>query len=389
MSLNLKSFLSVGFRPFFFLAGIYAVLSVFLWMGIYSFFLDLRPTNIPSVYWHAHEMIFGYSLAVIAGFLLTAVKNWTGFNTIKGVPLLLLTIPWITSRVLMFTEWLPLIFPIISDTLFILLLFVILIRPIIKSKQWRNFGVIIKLAFLLSSNIIFYLGVTGAIPGGIRIGLYSALYMVVALIVLIGGRVIPFFIEKGVGYPVKLKKFPFMTIASLISFVSFFAFDIWDTYSIYSAVSAGIIAIILIIRLYGWYTPGIWKKPLLWVLYLAYTSIVIGFVLKVLSYTHGIGAHLSVHSFAYGGIGLSTLGMMSRVSWGHTGRSIQSPPKLVGYLFMLLVAGFILRVFCPLIFPTRYILFMIFSQIAWICAFSGFIFTYTRLFFGPRVDENK
>jgi uncharacterized protein involved in response to NO len=374
------------FAPSFFLAGAYAFLSVFLWMGIYALSWDIRPNHLPSVFWHGHEMIFGYTTAVIAGFLLTAVQNWTKHETVKGLPLFLLTIPWVISRVLMFTEWTPLIFPIISDTLFLSMLLIILLRPILKAKQWRNFGVIIKILFLMGSNIVFYLGLIGIMPDGIRMGLYSGLYMVIALITLIGARVIPFFTEKGVGYQVKLKKWPLINQLSLIFFVGFFVCDIADTNSLYTAGCAGLMAAVLGIRLFGWYTHGIWKKPLLWVLYTAYSSIVLGFILKGLAYTNGISASLSLHAFAYGAIGLSTLGMMARVSWGHTGRNIQSPPKIVGTLFAVLTVGLIFRVFGPLLFPAQYGLCMIGAQLAWMAAFAGFIFTYTPVFFKPRAD---
>ncbi|MFT5171638.1 MAG: hypothetical protein ACI9BD_001416 [Candidatus Marinamargulisbacteria bacterium] len=386
MRKTFSALFSDGFRPFFLGAGIYAVLSVFLWMGAYAFSWNIRPNHLPAVFWHGHEMIFGYTLAGIAGFLLAAVQTWTKFETIKGFPLFLLTIPWVVSRILMFTEWAPLRVPLILDTLFILALLSVLAYPIVKAKQWKNFGLVINLLFLAGCNIVFYLGAAGILPDGIRIGLQSGLYMVIAFVMLIGARIIPLLTEKGVDYPVRLKNWPLINHASLFFFIGFFVFDVWDTRSLITAIFAAVLALVLSIRLLGWYTHGIWKNPLLWILYMTYASIVLGFTLKVLSYTNGIGTHLVTHAFGYGAIGLSTLGIMSRLSWAHTGRNIRSLPKIIRWLFLALAMGLIFRVFAPLFLPNQYHLFILGSQLAWLFAFSGFIFAYAPIFFAPRID---
>ncbi|MBT5855170.1 NnrS family protein [bacterium] len=387
MSQILRSLFSIGFRPFFLGASIYSVVSILLWMGIYVFSWSIKPTDLVPMYWHAHEMIFGYAVAVIAGFLLTAVRNWTGHSTPEGGSLFLLMLPWLISRVIMVSGWGDLVVSVGLDTLFVALLLISLLIPIIKARQWRNFGVVIKLLFLMGSNIVFYLGVIGVVPDGIRLGLYSGLYLIVALIVMIGGRVIPFFIQKGVDGEVDLKTWPFINIASLVLFIGYFVAELLNPMGLSTGLFAGAIAVVLSLRLLGWYTHKIWKKPLLWVLYIAYANIVLGFVLKGFAILGLVSLNLSLHAFAYGAIGMSTLGMMSRVSWGHTGRNIKCPPMIVGWLFAMLVLGLIFRVLFPLLLPGQYVTWILCSQLCWVVSFLGFICTYTSVLIRPRVDN--
>jgi uncharacterized protein involved in response to NO len=379
--------LHLGFRPFFLGAGIFAVLSVLIWTGLYSLGWNVELNGLPPVLWHAHEMIYGYSMAVVAGFLLTAVRNWTGVQTLHGYPLLILFLLWAAARILPFSQGLvSLQFMAIVDNVFIALLVLAVTYPVAKVRQWKQIGIVSKLVLLLISNSVFYLGVSGVLVDGIRWGLYSGLYLLIALIFTIGRRVIPFFIEKGVGYPVQPKNWRWLDGSSLVLFLAFWLVDVFASLPGVTALLAGILAILHAVRMAGWYTHGIWEKPLLWVLFLGYASLIGGFVLKLATVIFGISPYLSVHAFAFGGIAMMTLGMMARVSLGHTGRSILEPPSQLSLVFALLYVGAVTRVLLPLIDPRPYGLWISLSQLCWIVSFSLFLRLYTPMLVRPRID---
>ncbi|NYZ66010.1 NnrS family protein [Endozoicomonas sp. SM1973] len=377
---------NLGFRPFFLGAAVYAVVSIFIWLGLYGLGWSAPTSTINPIAWHAHEMIFGYSLAVIAGFLLTAVKNWTKIQTIYGFKLGLLFCCWLIPRIAILFDQ-GLLIAAVMDILFILLLASCVLVPIIKVKQWKQLGIMAKLLLMGLANILFYLGAFDIVESGIRWGNYTGLYLIIGLILTMGRRVIPFFIERGVGYPVTLKNYLWLDISSLVIFLLFFISTVFTHYKIIAAWLAALLFVIHLIRIAGWYTRGIWHKPLLWSLYLAYAFIIIGFLLFALSGYHYVSVFLAIHSMAFGGIGLVTLSMMSRVSLGHTGRNVQQPPKLIGLACILLTIGGVIRVFLPILDMSHYVNWIVISQLCWIIAFVFFLIIYTPILIKPRVDH--
>jgi uncharacterized protein involved in response to NO len=379
--------LNLGFRPFFSGAAVFALASILLWMGVTVFgwqWPDLGP--VPAV-WHAHEMIYGYGMAVVAGFLLTAVKNWTGVQTLHRTPLLLLFLLWLAGRVLILLgEIVPLAVTGVVDCLFAALLTIAISLPIVKVRQWKQFGILSKLVLLLASNLLFYAGAMNLIDGGVRAGLYSGLYLLIALIFVMGRRVMPFFIEKGVDYEVQLKNRKWLDVSSLVVFLVFWLADILDPDSLPVALAAFALLVLHGIRLAGWHTPGIWRKPLLWVLFVGYGSIVIGFALKTAVYFFGVSPFLALHAFAVGGVGMITLGMMARVTLGHTGRDVFEPPTILNWIFATFFGGTLFRVLAPLVDPGHYVLWIGISQAFWISAFSLFLVVYLPMLVQPRVD---
>ncbi|KHD05759.1 NnrS family protein [Candidatus Thiomargarita nelsonii] len=378
------AFLHLGFRPFFIGASGFAFLSMLIWMALYVFGWQFDFSPFSSISWHAHEMIFGYTIAVIAGFLLTAIKNWTGRQTLHGYPLLFLFLLWLLARILpFFGAW---ILMAIIDNLFLLSLCISILSPLLKAKHWKSVGLASLVLLLMFSNIVFYLGLFGYLSNGTHYGLYSALYLIIAVIFIMGRRVIPFFIEKGVGYPVELKNWKWVDQSHLIIFLVFAIADMIVPYSYITAGLAGLLFIIHSVILIGWYTPGIWKKPLLWVLYFGYAFIVLGFALKVSVVIAGISNYLVVHAFTFGGIGIMTIGMMARVSLGHTGRNVFEPPKSLFWIFVLIFCGSIVRIFFPLIDISLYIYWIALSQFFWILGFGGFLYVYFPILIYPRID---
>ena len=380
----------LGFRPFFLLASLFSIIATTIWMATYTFGWSLPVSTITPIAWHGHEMVFGYTMAVIAGFLLTAVRNWTGVQTIKGLPLLLLALTWLLARTLPLLNS-PLLFEwaAIFDIVFLTGLTLAVLHPIIKVKQWRQTAIVSKLVLILAANILYYLGVFHIINQGVSWGLFSGVYLIMALIFTLARRVMPFFIERGVGYQVQLKNWSFVDASSLLFLAALWLVDVFFKQALLTALFAIILAALHGIRLKGWYTKGIWQKPLLWVLFLGYSMFVLGFILKAINFFSFYPTSLPLHAFTYGGIGMMTLGMISRISLGHTGRNINQPPTAVTWVFLALFLGALIRVVMPILLPGFYIHWIGLSQLLWIAAFMLFLYHYFMIFIQARADSQS
>jgi uncharacterized protein involved in response to NO len=380
--------LNLGFRPFFLLASSFASISMLLWVMMYFDIIHPLPDNLNTRWWHGHEMVFGYAMAVIAGFLLTAVGNWTNQQTASGFLLAGIACLWLLARVAPFTGitdaiWLMAMF----DLAFMCSFIIAITYPIVKTQQWGQLGIIAKVILMFVANSLFYLGLLEVTaPITVQWGLYLGLYLVLSLILMMGRRVIPFFIERSVDEKVTLTNWKWLDISSLILFVAFMLIEVFWQLPLWSSLLAGLLFALHTFRLINWYTHGIWKKPLLWVLYLGYGFMVLGFALATLEYALSFSPWLAIHSFAAGGIGMITCGMMSRVSLGHTGRNVFSPPSILSLVFFLLLLGAIIRVLLPLILPAFYTTEILLSQLLWIVAFALFTVTYAPMLSKPRVD---
>ena len=383
--------LRLGFRPFFLAAGLFAIISMALWMASYLFAVKLEFAGIPANLWHAHEMLFGYTMAVVAGFLLTAIKNWTGVEVLRGSALAFLLALWFLARLLPVSGFAVSIEVIaIIDSAFLLLLVAVCIRPVLMVRQYKQLGIISKLFLLFLCNVVFYLGLTGDLTHGVQWGLYSALYMIIALILVMMRRVMPMFIKNGIdlaaGENLELKNRLWLDNASLVLLLCLWLSDVFTGYDQFTAVAAIALTALHAVRLAGWYDKRIWKKPLVWILVVAYAFIILGFTLKALAIYAGISPFISIHAFTVGGVGLLTIGMMSRVSLGHTGRNVFDPPAIVFWIFLSLLLGAIVRVVFPLINMGLYVYWIGISQLLWMIAFIIFVVVYAPMFLTARVD---
>jgi uncharacterized protein involved in response to NO len=374
---------ALGFRPFFLLAGVSAVILIFLWALIFEGLLSA-----PAYYgnnWHAHEMLFGYTVAVISGFLLTATRNWTGRPTISGAPLILLALLWLMARLTPFAPGMP--FAVIAslDLLFLPALALALFLPIIKVKQWRNI-VFPALALLMAGgNLLLHFGLLEIVDGGVRFGLTLGLYVILLLIVIMGGRVIPFFVERGAAGAVT-RKWPLIEISSIITVVLLALTELFHFDASITAAVAGMAASVHAIRLAGWFSRPALRVPLLWVLLFGYGWLVIGFVLLTLAGVLELPRSLAWHAFTIGAIGGLTLGMMSRVALGHTGRLLQTH-KFMTYAFLLLNLAALTRVIIAImLWPDHYEFTVVAAAILWCAGFALFVITYTPILMRPRVD---
>ncbi len=382
--------LRLGFRPFFLAAGVFAIISMAIWMASYTFSVEFAFAGMPAHLWHAHEMLFGYVMAVIAGFLLTAIKNWTGQEVLRGKPLALLFSLWLVARLLPFTgAMVPIELIAIVDVAFMFFLAVACLRPVLKVKQYKQIGIVSKLFLLMLCNVVFYLGIMGVLAEGVQWGLNSAIYMVIALVLVMMRRVMPMFIQNGVDSmdgEVKLVNRAWVDHSSLVLLLCLWISDVFTEYDSLTMVFAVLLTLLHTLRLTGWYTNKIWSKSLVWILVVAYAFIILGFALKALSITSGVSPFLSVHAFTAGGVGLLTIGMMSRVSLGHTGRSVFDPPAIIFWSFAVLLLAIIVRVIFPLFNMDLYIYWIAISQALWMVAFAIFVYVYAPMLLSARVD---
>jgi uncharacterized protein involved in response to NO len=377
---------NLGFRPFFLFAALFSIVSMSAWMAIYLGWTTPSVTKLAPQQWHAHEMIFGYAMAVVAGFLLTAVRNWTNIPTLTGATLALLLATWLSARVLMLLAPNQLIPIFILDVGFNLALAVAIAIPLIQAKQMKQLGIVSKIVLLGVANALFYLGALGLLDHGVRWGLYSGLYLILSLIFVMARRVVPFFIERGVGYPVQLTNRTWVDRSSLVLLLLFWIVDVFLEQAVLAGVLAAGLFVVHVVRLADWHTPGVWKKPLLWVLFLGYGGAISGFLLKALTPVVPLSPYLAVHAFAVGGIGLMTVGMMARVALGHTGRSIQEPPKVLAPIFFLLAGAFVVRVLLPMFDAAHYVLWVGVSQALWLAAFGLLAAICAPILIKARVD---
>lgn len=374
---------ALGFRAFFALAGLFALILITLWTSIFDSSL-VTDNYYPSTYWHAHEMLFGYSIAVIAGFLLTAVKNWTGIQTVQGNKLAALCLLWVYGRVVPFySELLPDSLIALIDFSFLPLLAYFVAKPIIESGNLKNLFFIALLLLMTIGNGLIHaeiLGFTSSAEQG-----FNVVVMIILMIILvIAGRVFPFFTERGIKGIVAIRN-PVIDIAAIASSGLVFILLVFNVSGLFLTIVAIAAVITNFIRVAGWYVQKIWYVPLLWVLYMGYAWIMVGFGFVALSSLSIVPSSLATHAFTVGGIGVLTLGMMARVSLGHTGRAMKAS-NTIAIAFVLINLAALFRVLMPAIVADWYSSFLLISTYLWLAAFSLFVFIYMPILSSARVD---
>ena len=373
---------ALGFRPFFIAAGLHAVLMMALWLWVLRGSLDIGVWSPPI--WHGHEMLFGYTVAVIAGFLLTAAQNWTGIRTPSGLPLAALFVLWLAGRVGFLVPGVPSGLVALVDLAFLPVLALVLALPILKAKQLHNYPFPIMLLALTAANALVHAEALGWASDTASLGLHLAIYVVVTMIVVMGGRVIPSFTDNKLRTRARRwnlieRLVPVATLAALLA--ALIAPD-----SLVTALLAALAAAVHFIRLAGWHTRKLWSVPLLWILHLGYGWIALGFALLALSAAGLVAAAGSaLHAFTVGGIGVLTLGMMARVSLGHSGRPLEPAPVMT-LAFVGVNLAALIRVALPLFFPAIHAQGMTAAGLVWMAAFGLFAALYVPILLRPRAD---
>ena len=376
--------LSYGFRPFFLFGSLYAGLAILAWLPIFYGELELSTAFAPRD-WHVHEMLYGYLPAVITGFLLTAVPNWTGRMPLQGPPLLVLVLTWVAGRVAITTSaWIGWEAAAVIDNAFLLLVGAAIGREIIKGRNWRNLKVLIALGVLTVGNIVFHLEshLVGAADYGIRFGIAATMM----LIMLVGGRIIPSFTRNWLvrENPGRLPaSFGTFDVISVIAAGA--ALVMWIAAPDWSVTGAALIAagILQAVRLGRWAGERTWRDRLVLILHVAYAFVPLGFVLVGLAALGLLPSGAGIHAWTGGAMGIMTLAVMSRASLGHTGRALVATTSMQG-LYLLLVAAALARV-CAAIHPVWSGMLLHVAGGAWASAFVGFTLVYWKVLTHPRV----
>ena len=377
---------ALGFRPFFLAAAVFAVVYMGLWVTTLHGTIQ-APVGLASAAWHGHEMLFGYAVAVIAGFLLTATQKWTSIPMPKGGPLAALFALWLAGRLVPFLPGMPYAVGAIVDLLFLPVLLAAVLRPVLRARQARNYAFSIMLLGMTVANILFHAAPLGYGPAYSLIGLSLALYLVVLMIVVMGGRVIPYFTERRVGFTArKWQAVEWLAPATTVAVMAtVFATRLWNIGNDLLVPLAATAAIVHAIRLAGWQDKRLWEVPLLWVLHLGYGWIVTGFALDALAAAGLVSPFLAMHAYVTGGIGVLTLGMMSRVALGHTGRPLEVP-RIMPWAFAAMNLSAAVRVFGPMLAPAQTPLLYQLGGAIWMAAFAAFAVIYAPMLWRPRAD---
>lgn len=372
---------ALGFRPFFLGAGIFGTLLIPLWLLMFSGKLALN-LPLPPIQWHAHEMILGYAGAVIAGFLLTAVQNWTGQKTPAGKPLAALFLLWLAARILPFIPGVPMVLYALVDIALFPAITIAIARPIMKARQLRNAGFPVMLALITLADMLIQLEWLGLAHTAAN-GQTLAVYVIVLMMVAMGGRVIPSFTDSRLRS--QARRWTAIEWLAPATTLLTLAAVLIQPFSAYTATIAAAAAIVNAVRVFGWYTPKYWSVPLLWVLHIGYAWLVVGFALTALAALQIVTPSLSLHAYTAGAMGTLTLGMMARVSLGHTGRMLE-PAKIVERSFVLIVLAGAVRVFLPLLMPGAYLADLTIAGLLWMAAFAIFTVVYAPILVQSRAD---
>jgi uncharacterized protein involved in response to NO len=378
---------ALGFRPFYLLAALLAALGLPLWMAQYfgvagHVAVMGAPGYLAGMAWHAHEMVFGFAAAVIAGFLLTAARNWTGLPTASGAALAALAGLWLLGRVLLITGpgWLA----AAVDVAFLPALAVSLWVPLQRSRNRNRFFVGLLLVFA-GANFAFHLAHAGAIHMSALSATRFALYLVVVIVTIMAGRVVPSFTQNAIpsarvrrNRPLDLAAIA-LAAAALASALS--ALPGWLIGALCLAASA-----LHAVRLWMWDPLCTRAQPILWILHLSYAWIPVGLLLMGLSALTGtVPATLADHALGAGAVGGMIIGMITRTARGHTGRPLRvGAAETVAYVLVHVAAA--VRVFVPMAWPEGYRGAIAASGALWSAAFLLYLLVYVPVLTAPRAD---
>jgi uncharacterized protein involved in response to NO len=374
--------LSYGFRPFFLFGSIYAGMAVLAWLPMFYGELSVTSAFAP-IDWHIHEMLYGYVAAVVTGFMLTAIPNWTGRLPIQGAPLLLLVLIWVAGRIAVtisgFTGWLP---AAIIDVAFLALVIAAAAREIVAGGNWRNLKIVVVLAALFVGNVVFHLEIhfRGAADYGTRLGVAA----IIMLMTIIGGRIVPSFthnwlVRENPGrLPIPFGRFDVVTLAVCAA-----ALASWIVAPISGVTGTALVAAGLLqaVRVARWAGDRAVREPLVLVLHLGYAFVPIGFVLAGAASLGVLAPSGGIHAWTVGAVGTMSLAVMTRASLGHTGRDLAASAATQAIYAAVLISA-VSRV-CAALHPQWSDPLLHVAAFAWAAAFFGFAARYAPILLSP------
>jgi uncharacterized protein involved in response to NO len=375
--------LSYGFRPFFLFGAIYAGLAVLAWLPIFSGELEFSTAFSP-VDWHVHEMLYGYVPAVVTGFLLTAIPNWTGQLPIQGTPLLVLVSVWIVGRVFVTlsaeTGWL---LAAIVDVSFLALVVAATAREIVAGKNWRNLRVVGLVTVLLAGNIAFH--IEAHVRGTAEYGARTGIAAIVLLIAVIGGRIVPSFTRNWLArenpgrLPAPLGRFDVAVIGITAATLA-----LWVAQPIgrLTAAALGVTAALNIVRLARWAGDRTFRDRLVLILHIGYAFVPIGFLLASAAALDIITTSAGIHAWTVGAAGTMTLAVMTRASLGHTGNALVASPVTQAIYAAVIIAA--LARICASLEPASSEVLLQATAVFWCIAFFGFSASFGQMLVGKH-----
>jgi len=355
-----------GFRPFFLAAGLAALLLVPWWAAALAWGVPLG-TSWPAALWHGHEMLFGFIVAAVAGFLLTAVPSWTGARGFAGWPLVLLAGLWLTGRIgVSASAGLPL--PVVAalDLSFLPALAGFVLVPLVRARN-RNSPLLAVLLTLWLTNVAFYWGLTHGDSIFARHALLVGIDIVLLLVTVIGGRIVPAFTSSALkqqGIGISLRAWRGMTPLAVGVMVVAVICDLFRPESVAAGAVALAAGVIQAVRLAQWRMLRTLRTPIVWVLHVAYLWLPVGLVLKGLALIFALAlAAYYLHALTIGAAALMIMAVMTRASLGHTGRPLVVSGA-TAYAYGLLAAAAVVRVFGPALLPLAYVKIVVLAAAA-------------------------
>ena len=377
------AFLQKGFRPFFLFGGLLAAGLVPWWASTYDHAVSGEP-GLEGISWHSHEMVFGFTAAILAGFLLTAVENWTGRPTAQGPLLAVLVGLWGVGRGVGFGGVTASITGL-AELSFLPVLTVVLAIPLFLTGSRRNYLLLATLPALWVCDVFHHLATSGLLPQTDLRSDLVAVDLIVLVLVIITGRIVPLFTRNALGDE-RIRPNPRLSTAAIVSVIGVAVVEVVAPTGYLMAVVAGGSGLLVLARSVGWGALRTASRPILWVLHLGHAWIGVGLLLKAASAAWlGVPPSAATHALTAGAIGTLTLGMMARVTLGHTGRTLQVSP-VITVAFVAITAGAFLRVLGPWFRPdlTRSVLMI--SAGCWALAFALYVLVNARYLMTPRPD---
>ncbi|MDY3330721.1 MAG: NnrS family protein [Pelistega sp.] len=380
---------ALGFRPMYLMSAIWAAIAVALWI----YMPQLLVGKMAGVWWHAHEMLWGFIATVAVGFLLTASATWTGKNPLKSTPLALLCALWLVARIgYLVPGSVSFTVAAIADVGFFIYGAIALARVLIKSKSKQNYPLVGALLGLAATNTAYLSYIALDKTEYLRTGFQTGLLIMAFIALLIGRRVIPFFTQRGAGLDIprseKSGKYQlWLTGLAVISLVA--------GLSVVTAILLLALGAVTLYQLYTWQPLGVRKVPLLWVLHISYFFLGLGLIVAAIYFlpvsTTALPPATFVHTIGMGGFAVMIIGMMTRTALGHTGRPLKAS-KLMVWAYVLVIVATLLRLaalFIPSVAPSAAAAIVPLwhtSAACWIMAFIAYAYQYAPYLTSVRAD---
>ncbi len=373
--------LRLGFRPFYLGAAVFAMLAVPLWTALLLGQVTLS-LNLSPVLWHAHEMLFGFAVAVIVGFLLTAGKAWTGLATPRGGVLAALALLWLAARLAAVVA--PYAWYAVLDLLLLPVVAAVLVSVLLRAGNRRNLPLGVILVLLALANLCFHLAVLGLLDIAPVRALHGGLALIVMIECVIAGRVIPAFTMSALpGLKLQTpRRLEQLTLAATA--LALAAWVLLPLHGI-TAAALALAALLHAARLWQWQPWRTRARPILWVLHLAYAWIPLGFGLLAWAQVGGVGVSAGVHALAVGATGGLIIGMITRTARGHTGRPLRAS-RLEVASYLLVTGAALVRVLLPIVAPQQFVLWLVVAASAWALAFALYLWVFAPWLVSPRLD---